>query len=244
MSQLVDTQSAKEFMSEALSRISQSELNGICSDLETKSRKFQEWLASPDSIHSLSNDTLLKILRSIFSTRRKAQKVFDEVGEKEFRKTITGLLYGEEPLEQRFRSFCDQIECLPANLRYDLASELLHFTLPDRYWLWTRWMWDSQTRTGALPLVVTEDYELDGASVGETYHRVGRAVAFVHQVGEAAGFQTISHTLFGTDVFLSCVYVVYVYTVLRMRMTQEFNQVMPGLPEFSRRLLGVYKMEE
>jgi len=29
-----------------------------------------------------------------------------------------------------------------------------------------------------------------------------------------------------------------------MRMTQEFNKVMPGLPEFSRRLLGVYKLEE
>jgi hypothetical protein len=24
-------------------------------------------------------------------------------------------------------------------------------------------------------------------------------------------------------------------------MTQEFNKVMPGLPEFSRRLLGVYQ---
>jgi hypothetical protein len=71
--------------------------------------------------------------------------------------------------------------------------------------------------------------------------KVGEAVAFVHHVGEAAGFQTISKTIFGTDVFLSCVYVVYVYTVLRMRMTQEFNKVMPGLPEFSRRLLGVYQ---
>ena len=69
--------------------------------------------------------------------------------------------------------------------------------------------------------------------------KVGRAVAFVHEVGEAAGFQSISRNIFGTDVFLSCVYVVYAYTVLKMRMTNEFNKVMPGLPEFSRRLLGV-----
>ncbi len=51
----------------------------------------------------------------------------------------------------------------------------------------------------------------------------------------------ISNTIFGTDVFLSCVYVIYVYTVLKMRMTQEFNKVMPQLPEFCRRLLGVRK---
>lgn len=243
MSQVVDTQSAKEFMSEALSKISESELNGICTDLEAKSSKFQNWLAQ-DSIPELSNEDVHKILRLIFSTRRKSQKVLNEIGEEGLRNSMTDLLHGDDPLEQRFQNFCDRMECLQGNLRYDLASELLHFTFPDRYWLWTRWMWDSQTRTGALPLVTTEDCKFDGASIGETYRNVGKAVAFVHQVGEAAGFQTISHTLFGTDVFLSCVYVVYVYTVLRMRMTQEFNRVMPGLPEFSRRLLGVYKMEE
>ena len=91
--------------------------------------------------------------------------------------------------------------------------------------------------------MTTEDYNLNSSTLGENYLKVGEAVAFVHEVGEAAGFQTISRSLFGTDVYLSCVYVVYVYTVLRMRMTQEFNKVIPGLPEFSRRLLGVYKLE-
>ena len=65
-------------------------------------------------------------------------------------------------------------------------------------------------------------------------------VAFVHEVGEAAGFQKISRSVFGTDVFLCCVYVIYAYTVLRMRMTQEFNKVMPQLAQFCRRLFGVY----
>ena len=63
----------------------------------------------------------------------------------------------------------------------------------------------------------------------------------MHEVGEAAGFQAIAKSIFGTDVFLSCVYVVYAYTVLRMRMTNEFNRVMPELPEFCRRLLGVHR---
>jgi len=33
------------------------------------------------------------------------------------------------------------------------------------------------------------------------------------------------------------------YTVLRMRMTQEFNKVVPDLPDLVRRLLGVYRPE-
>ena len=103
-------------------------------------------------------------------------------------------------------------------------------------------MWNPKTETGSLPLVTTEDFGLHAPSLGESYLKVGKAIAFVHEVGDAAGFQSISRSLFGTDVYLSCVYIVYAYTILRMRMTQEFNKVMPGLPEFSRRLLGVYNM--
>jgi hypothetical protein len=102
-------------------------------------------------------------------------------------------------------------------------------------------MWDPKTKTGALPLVTTAAYDLDGESLGEIYMKVGRAVTFVHEVGGAAGFQKISSSIFGTDVFLCCVYVIYAYTVLRMRMTQEFNKVMPELSEFCRRLLGVHR---
>ena len=50
----------------------------------------------------------------------------------------------------------------------------------------------------------------------------------------------INKNLFGTDVFLSCVYVIYAYTVLKMRMTSEFIQIMHLLTEFSSRLLGVH----
>ena len=116
--------------------------------------------------------------------------------------------------------------------------------MPDLYWLWGRWMWDAKKKTGAIPLVTSEEFDLQGETEGEVYMKVGNGVAFVHSIAEAADFQFISRSLFGTDVFLSCVYVVYAYTVLRMRMTQEFNKVMPGLPEFTRRLLGVLKLPQ
>jgi len=75
--------------------------------------------------------------------------------------------------------------------------------------------------------------------------KVGVAIAFVRATGEAAGFSNfgVKNSPFGIDVFLSCVYAVYMYTTLRIRMTQEFNKVVPQLPELSRRLLGVWKLE-
>jgi len=126
---------------------------------------------------------------------------------------------------------------------FDLPSELLHFTEPDRWWLWTRWMWDPRAGTGALPLVTVEDFDWDAPNRPEGYLRVGEAMAFVNETGKAVGFTDLGSGLFGADVFLACVYAVYMYTVLRLRMTQEFNRIVPELPDLVRRLLGVYRPE-
>jgi hypothetical protein len=128
-------------------------------------------------------------------------------------------------------------------MRHDLASECLHYTDPDRYWLWTRWIWDPASRTGALPLVTTDGYDLGGATAAATYLRVGEALAFVQRTGEAAGFTRIGRGRFGVDVYLACVYGVYVYTAVGLRITREFTRVIPPLPELCRRLLGLHRME-
>lgn len=41
---------------------------------------------------------------------------------------------------------------------------------------------------------------------------------------------------------MAAVYGVYMYTVLAMRMSKEFNRVLPTLPDLVRRLLGVYHL--
>ena len=146
-------------------------------------------------------------------------------------------------MKARFARFADRFEGLDVPTARDWASEMLHFTDPDRYWLWTRWVWDPSARTGALPLVTLEELDLDAGSAGATYLRVGEAMAFVHQTGQAAGFTRIGAGGFGVDVYLACVYGVYLFTTVRMRMTQEFNRVIPPLPELCRRLLGVHGME-
>jgi hypothetical protein len=104
-------------------------------------------------------------------------------------------------------------------------------------------MWDPRTQTGSLALVTEDDYDLDAPNRGEGYLRVGEAVAFVSETGKQVGFTALGPGLFGTDVFLACVYAVYMYTVLRLRMTQEFNKIVPELPDLVRRLLGVHRPE-
>lgn len=242
MGQIVDTDTAREFMKETLEKVEGPELTRIAAEVGEKAAWFGERL-SPAALAGLSEADYVAVLRRIFSVRRAAPGLVAGLGFESLRGWTAALLHGPEPVEVRFQAFVDRLSDVPENTRCDLASELLHWYAPDRHWLWTRWMWDPKTRTGALPLVVSAACDLKGDTPGQTYFKVGRAVAFVHEVADAAGFQTISRGIFGTDVFLSCVYVIYAYTVLKMRMTKEFNQVMPGLPEFSRRILGVHRPE-
>jgi hypothetical protein len=243
MAQFVDTETAKEFMKETLGRISPEELTKMCADLDRKGEMFLSKLGA-HKINGMTEDDLYTILRSVFSTRRKARKLLENTELENLKTRITELLYGDAEIRDRIQHFYDDLEGLESNIRFDLASELLHYTFPRQYWLWTRWIWDPKVKTGALPLVITEDYNLEVAGIGETYLKLGKAMAFIHHVGEAADFEIFKNGPFAVDVYLSCVYVVYVYTVLRMRMTQEFNKVVPGLGDFSRRLLGIYKLEE
>ena len=238
--QVVDTESAREFMREALEKITEAEQNAIAGELALKHARFHGLLSRP---RRLSPDELRVILRSVFSTRRRVPDFLDGPVAGQLPAWIEDLLRPDAPVEDRFQTFYDRLSGFPDTQRHDLASELLHFTFPDEYWLWTRWVWDRTTRTGALPLVTLEEYDLTGETIAETYLRVGRATAFVHETGKAAGFTRIGEGAFGVDVYLACVYGVYVYTTVRMRMTQEFNRVIPPLPELCRRFLGVYKME-
>ncbi len=242
--QVVDTPTATEFTRLALEQVSKEELGDIARLLEHKADAFGR-LLSPDRIGSLSLEDAEALLRSVFATRRRTEVILGDVTLPGFIDHANHLLWGTGDPADRLAAFHDRFSAigrgLPATIGHDLGSELLHFTDPERHWLWTRWMWDPDSEKGALALVTMDEVSLTGIDTADTYRRVGEAVAFVTHVGEAAGFRVTDNHRFGTDVFLASVYAVYMYTTLRIRMTQEFAKIMPQLPELLRRLLGVHK---
>jgi hypothetical protein len=249
--QVVDTGSAAEFMRETLEKVSSEELSSVGALLGRKAALFDRLLGEPGRPRRAGRDKLRQVLRCIFSTRRVADAILDTLGPPALGAAIDDLLHGPATLPERFDAFDAALSGFP-DRAFDLPSELLHFTAPERYWLWTRWMWDPRTGTGSLSLVTVEEFDLTAPVTsgdtpgppgrGEGYLRVGEAMAFVDETGKAVGFTTMGAGLFGADVFLACVYAVYMYTVLRLRMTQEFNSIVPELPDLVRRLLGVHRL--
>jgi len=243
MSKLIDIEACKEFMHETLDKIDKKDLIEIASQLEGKSNFFIKHLSNTH-ISSLTESELREIFKMIFVTKRKSKLLFEKYSFEDYKNGITSLLYDNKEVEFRFQRFMESFKELDEFLRYDIAGEILHYTNPDKYWLWCRWLWDPKANTGALLLVTNEEFNMAAETYGQMYMNVGKAVAFVHSMAESAEFQFINRSLFGTDVYLSCVYVIYAYTVLKIKMTDEFNKVMPSLSEFSSRILGIHSSNE
>lgn len=240
--QIVDTPTASEFLTQVLQVTTREELSLIAADLVGKSDAMRS--VAGDDPATMDPAALRELLSWVFCARRHVDKIFAVVHPEQLAVAIADLLHGPGGVARRFDTFQDLLAGLGGSgagaVVADLPGELLHFLDPSRYWLWSRWMWDPDVETGALRLVTMDEVDLDAGTAGESYLAIGRALAFVEETGKAAGFTTMGAGLFGSDVFLAAVYGVYMHTVLRMRLTQEFTNVLPPLPALTRRLLGVY----
>jgi hypothetical protein len=237
----VDVPTAKELIDEVYRHVDHSELGAIVAELGVKAACFDE-LLGPNAIERLDAGALREALAWTFAARRRASVVIGARGDDELRAWIGDLLYGSAPLAERFERFC--VGLALGEVGVELAGELLHFTAPDRYWLCSRWVWSPESRTGALPLLIAVDFDLDEAEgPGATYERVGAAMAALDASPEAASFRAADGARLATDVFLVAVYGVYMQTVLGLKLSREFNAVVPPIPELARRLLGIHRRE-
>jgi hypothetical protein len=238
----VDAPSAVEFMREALIRISEDEIGAIADLLERKRELLLPSLA-PDALAAATAEAVRPILGLVFATRRRSDRLLLAVGAPVLARAIGDLLHGPGDLATRFSTFDQKLAGVEPAIRRELAGECLHYFDPERYWLWARWMWDPQARTGALPLVMVDAFDFGGPDPGAAYLRVGAAVSAVAATADELGFHRMRASPFAVDVYLAAIYGIYLYTVTRLRMSQEFNRVIPQLPDLVRRLHGVHRLE-
>ncbi len=241
--QVVDTPAVREFLDRAMEKASREQCRAIAADCARKARLVQGLLTA-DRCADLDDAGQRTLLRCIFSTRRRVDAVIAAAAEQGgLGPALSELCWGEAPVEERFDGFVARLGALgDVEMACDLAGEVLHHLRPDRWWLFSRWMWCPRLGTGAMALVTTEA-DLTGETPGETYLKLGRALVMLRASGDAAGLLDLGEEPWNLDVLLACVYCVYLYTITRLRMTQEFNKVIPPLPELVRRFLGVHRLE-
>jgi hypothetical protein len=147
-------------------------------------------------------------------------------------------------------AFVEKLNALDTRLALELATGLLHNTFPKDNWLWTRWLWDPTTGTGILPLLAGSSHNLLATNIADGYARVGAVTAMSMKFAEGTGLWTDElmnnekRAPFANSAFLACAYGVYMYGSTSWRLSRDFNELLPSLPNMARRLLGLPKIKD
>jgi hypothetical protein len=236
----------EETLQEALKQVSSADVISIADELAARhERLFQSLKAgSPQWASSFA-----EIAAAVTHTRSNARALTNYFAQSDFT-PFDALLHGEGPAPVRVATFVETVIALDTRLALELASGLLHNTSPQAHWLWTRWLWDPTTGTGILPLLAGSTHNLLATSLADGYARVGAVTAMSMKFAEGTGLWTdelmsdAKRAPFANSAFLACAYNVYLYGTTSWRLSREFNNLLPSLPNMARKLLGLKKVKE
>ncbi len=236
----------EETLQEALKQVSSDDVIAIADELAERHARLFSGLRvdSPQWVSSFAD-----VAAAVTHTRANARTITNYFAQGDY-KIFEDLLRGESPTPVRVAKFVEKVNALDTRLALELASGLLHNTSPNEYWLWTRWLWDPTTGTGILPLLAGSTHNLLADNLADGYARVGAVSAMSLKFGEGTGLWTDElmanekRAQFANSAFLACAYNVYLYGTTSWRLSREFNNLLPSLPNMARKLLGLKKVKE
>jgi hypothetical protein len=235
-----------ETLQEALAQVSAQDVISIADELsERHERLFLNLKADPASLKSSFAD----VAAAVTHTRANAKVLINYFSHGDY-KVFDDLLNGEDPTPVRVAKLVQKLDALDTRLALELASGLLYNMSPKDNWLWTRWLWDPTTGTGILPLLAGSTHNLLAENLADGYSRVGLVTAMSIKFAEGTGLWTDElmvnekRAQFANSAFLACAYNVYLFGTTSWRLSREFNNLLPSLPNMARKLLGLKKVKE
>jgi hypothetical protein len=231
-------------LQDALAQISSADVIAIADELaERHTRTFPGLEIDSARIASSFTD----IAAAVTHTKANARAITNYFAQSDYT-IFDELLKGNAPAPVRISMFAEKINALDTRLALELASGLLHNLAPSKNWLWTRWLWDPTTGTGILPLLAGSTHNLLADNLADGYARLGAVTAMSMKFAEGTGLfveeltNSPQRAQFANSAFLACAYAVYMYGSTSWRLSRDFNELLPSLPNMARRLLGLPKI--
>jgi len=239
-----DDPELQKTLQESLAQVSPEDVIAIADELaERHARLF----LGIEPASAKFTESFAEIAAAVTHTKMNARTITNYFTQSDW-SIFKDLLIGEAPNPVRVAAFVEKLDALDTRLALELASGLLHNTTPTDNWLWTRWLWDPTTGTGILPLLAGSVHNLVAENLADGYARVGSVTAMSMKFGEGTDLFTPDlmenerRAPFANSAFLACAYGVYMYGTTSWRLSRDFNELLPSLPNMARRLLGLPKI--
>ena len=142
-------------------------------------------------------------VKSLFEIVFYAKKYYDDVinstGVSQFSQAYSLLKDSSKSYEERVNQFVSIVKGGNQKDIEDMAKEIIHFLEPEKYPLWTRWIWNKERNTGSITYVLKDDVTLKSDS------EFFSAIQELKSVLDVFGLDTSNY--YPTSVFLVYAYV-------------------------------------
>jgi hypothetical protein len=239
-----DDPELQKALQDSLALVSPEDVIAIVDELAERHRRLFSGL---DTEPARLASSFADIAAAVTHTKANARTITSYFIQSDFA-SFNELLNGGVPAPVRVSSFVEKLNSLDTRLALELVTGLLHNISPNSNWLWTRWLWDPTTGTGILPLLAGSTHNLLADNLADGYARVGAVTAMSMKFAEGTGLfvdeltSNQKRAQFANSAFLACAYAVYMYGSTSWRLSRDFNELLPPLPNMARRLLGLPKI--
>lgn len=135
----------------------------------------------------------------IFYAKKYYDDVINSTGVSLFSQAYSLLKDSSKSYEERVNQFASMVKGGNKKDIEDMAKEIIHYLEPEKYPLWTRWIWNKERNTGSITYVLKDDVAL------RSNLEFFSAVQELKSVLDVFGLDTSNY--YPTSVFLVYAYV-------------------------------------
>ncbi|AWR97971.1 hypothetical protein DFR86_10775 [Acidianus sulfidivorans JP7] len=160
-----------------------------------------------------------KLFDSIFYSKKHYQEVVSKTTIPELQVAYNFLKNTNASYDERVENFVSKVKGGTKEDIEDMAKEIIHFLEPEKYPLWTRWIWNENRHTGSITYVLKDDAKLKSES---------DFFATVEELKKVLDiFGLSSSDYYYTTVFLVYAYVRYLDYTLHLAVDKKAAGLLP-----------------
>lgn len=160
-----------------------------------------------------------KLFESIFYARKHFEDVMSKTTLLELEDAYNSLKDSALDYDRKISTFLSKVKGGRKEDLEDMAKEIVHFLEPEKYPLWTRWIWNKERDTGSITYVLKDNVKI------KSQEEFFTAVNELRKVLDIFGLT--SQDYFYTTIFLVYAYVRYLDYTIHLAVDKKAAGLLP-----------------
>lgn len=166
-----------------------------------------------------TQDDAKKLFESIFYARKHYEDVMSKTTLLELKEVYNSLKNNNLDYTEKIYTFLSKVRGGKKEDIEDMAKEIIHFLEPEKYPLWTRWIWNKERGTGSITYILK-----DGVKI-RSEEEFFAAVNELKRVLDIFGLN--SQDYYYTTIFLVYAYVRYLDYTIHLAVDKKAAGLLP-----------------